>query len=143
MQKILLSTYINSNLIYSHYKVLHAFPQQHILIVFIPLTTKVPQKLHKKRDIQASLQPLFLSSVAFALFIHLCQLRRLVTCAEQRPPNIQARNSCLYAPNRLAAYTSTKTVTKQKHPLIPRPVQSIQNLSITYHLTNKTSYCEK
>ena len=78
-----------------------------------------------------------------ALVIHLCQLLRLVSCTEQRPPNIQARNSCLYAPNRLGAYTSTKTVTKQKHPLLPRPVQSIQNLSVTYYLTNKTSYCEK
>ena len=77
------------------------------------------------------------------LFIHLCQLRRLVNCTEQRPPNTQARNSCLYAPNRLGSYTSTKTVTKQKHPLLPRPVQSIQNLSVTYYLTNKTSYCEK
>ena len=74
---------------------------------------------------------------------HSKMLRCLVGCTEQRPPNIQARNSCLYAPNRLGSYTSTKTVTKQKHPLLPRPVQSIQNLSVTYYLTNKTSYCEK
>ena len=80
---------------------------------------------------------------SFLFFTHLSQLCCLVACAEQRPPNIQAWNSCLYAPNRLEAYTSTKTATKQKHPLLPRPVQSIQNLSVTYHLTNKTSYCEK